>query len=145
MWVLDVRPDIAFATEELARVGSPTEADGTRLVHLARYLQGTQDGMLKLGTVGEAVGRSSRTQTRHGRRAQVDARLRSGGIVTYAGVILTSRSRTQERLALSSCEARHAGTPTSRCTQETTVCLALALRRQLLRAPLRSMYKQNPM
>ena len=74
--MLDVRPDIVFATKELARrVSSPTEADGTRLVHLARYLQGTQDVMLKLGTAGGAVRRSSRTQTRHGHRAQVDARL----------------------------------------------------------------------
>ena len=53
MWVLDVRPDIAFATKELARrVSSPTEVDWTRLVHLARYLQGTKDVMLRLGTAG---------------------------------------------------------------------------------------------
>ena len=53
MWVLDIRPDIAFVTEGLSRrASSPTEADWTRFVHLARYLQGTRDVMLKLGAAG---------------------------------------------------------------------------------------------
>lgn len=104
MWVLDVRPDIAFVTKELARhVSSPTEVDWTRLVHLARYLQGTKDVMLKLGTAGggeEIIAYADASwASSSGRRST------SGGIVIYAGVILTSWSRTQGRLALSSCEA----------------------------------------
>jgi hypothetical protein len=105
MWVLDARPDIAFATKELARrVSSPTELDWTRLVHLARYLQGTQDVMLKLGTAGgdaeEITAYADASwASGPGRRST------SGGLVLYAGVILTSWSRTQGRLALSSCEA----------------------------------------
>ena len=58
MWVLDVRPDIAFVTKELARhVSSPTDVNETRLVNLTRYLQGTKDVMLKLGTAsgGEKI------------------------------------------------------------------------------------------
>ena len=104
MWVLDVRPDIAFVTKKLARrVSSPTETDWTRLVHLARYLQGTQDVTLKLGTAGggeEIIAYADASwASSPGRRST------SVGIVIYAGVILTSWSRTQGRLALSSCEA----------------------------------------
>ena len=100
MWVLDVRPDIASATKGLARrASSPTEADWTRLVHLAMYLQGTQDVMLKLGTAGggeEIIAYAELSwASSPGRRST------SGGIVTYAGVILISWSRTQGRLALS--------------------------------------------
>ena len=105
MWVLDVRSDIAFATKELARrVSSPTEVDWTRLVHLARYLQGTKDVMLRLGTAGggeeESIAYADASwASGSGRRST------SGGFVIYAGVILTSWPRTQGRLALSSCEA----------------------------------------
>jgi hypothetical protein len=120
MYATQARPDIAYATKELARcVAGPTEQDMVAMRYLLRYLRGTQYYVMQLGG-SEDVARASpgRTPGRAGDGQDevvviADAnwaegptrRSTSGGVVVFQGTILLTYSRTQPVVALSTCEA----------------------------------------
>ena len=104
---MSVRPDIGYATKELARhVSQPTCDDEVQLKHMLRYIAGTVDQVLYLGNGVEG-------ETQDEVTVQADAdwasgpsrRSTSGGAVFFNGVLLCSWSRTQPTVALSTCEA----------------------------------------
>ena len=110
-WLVPLRPDLAFATKELARgLASPTVQHRTALKHTLRFLAGTAGTglMLKPAT-------TLSKETRH--KAQLTiytnsdwagcktTRKSTTGTVILLGCTIPHCSRTQMTLALSSTEA----------------------------------------
>ena len=108
-WMTCTRPDISYATKELARsLTEPTTADQQKLKHLLRYIKGTQhykcyvrptvttteitpDGGVYVDSdwAGCATTRKSTT----------------GFVIKYMGATIHFGSRTRSTIALSSAEA----------------------------------------
>eukprot|EP00972_Heterocapsa_arctica_P114972 16445414-Heterocapsa_arctica.AAC.1 len=106
IWMIGDRPDIAYATKELAReVQQPTLKSLLAAKRILRYLQGTMDKVLhitidqniamdQIGVMVDASWANSE-----------DRKSTSGGVLLLQGFLLATWSRTQSVIAQSSCEA----------------------------------------
>ena len=95
------RPDIAFATNRLARsLEKPSKSDIIASKRLLRYLQGTQDFGLEAASAKQSVFNSDSV---HRQRIglEIDRRRKSVEFLISAG------ARTQSVIAQSSCEAEY--------------------------------------
>ena len=111
LWLSSIRPDIQFAVKELSRgLTSPTEDHRTKMKTLLRYLAGTKPMVLTLRP--KIIPHSK--QTTFDIDAYVDSdwagcatsrRSTSGMALYFLGTLITSQSRTQATVALSSGEA----------------------------------------
>ena len=111
LWLSSIRPDIQFAVKELSRgLTSPTEDHRTKMKTLLRYLAGTKPMVLTLRP--KIIPHSK--QTTFDIDTYVDSdwagcatsrRSTSGMALYFLGTLLTSQSRTQATVALSSGEA----------------------------------------
>ena len=109
-WLTDARPDISFATKELARdLQQPTQQSIRKVKHLLRYLRGTQHYKMILRTT-----HTPQTKEPIDLNIYVDAdwagcpstrKSTSGFIVTMMGSVVQFGSRTQAVVALSSAES----------------------------------------
>ncbi|CAE8582362.1 unnamed protein product [Polarella glacialis] len=107
MYIAHDRPDLQFAAKEVARaMAKPTSLDVTKLKRIARYLKQypTMTLVLELEELPEAL------------TVYVDSdwagdgatrKSTSGGIVMLGDVVLTTWSRTQASVSLSSAEAEY--------------------------------------
>ena len=111
LWLSSIRPDIQFAVKELSRgLTSPTEDHRTKMKTLLRYLAGTKPMVLTLRP--KIIPHSK--QTTFDIDTYVDSdwagcatsrRSTSGMALYFLGALITSQSRTQATVALSSGEA----------------------------------------
>ena len=109
-WLTYTRPDISFATKELARdLQQPTQQSLRKVKHLLRYLRGTQHYKMILRTT-----HTPQTKEPIDLNIYVDAdwagcpstrKSTSGFIVTMMGSVVQFGSRTQAVVALSSAES----------------------------------------
>jgi hypothetical protein len=103
MYMVQYRPDMAFAVKELARdAASPSPSSIVRLKRLARYVRGTTNYELTLQLTPGELEKVVETE--------VDAnwvvgKSTSGTIIRVMGFALSTASRTQKVVALSTCEA----------------------------------------
>ena len=99
-----IRPDVQFTAKELARrLAAPTGADWLRLKRLLNYLKGTQDYVLNL--TGHDDSDAVDVYADANWAAGPNRRSTSGGCVLHRGVLLTTWSRTQPTVTLSTAEA----------------------------------------
>ena len=111
LWLSSIRPDIQFAVKDLSRgLTSPTEDHRTKMKTLLRYLAGTKPMVLTLRP--KIIPHSK--QTTFDIDTYVDSdwagcatsrRSTSGMALYFLGTLITSQSRTQATVALSSGEA----------------------------------------
>ena len=109
------RPDIAYATHQLARFSSdPKESHGDAAIWLVKYLRETRDQGLILTPNAqqefEVYADADFVGNWHPSTASLDigtAKSRSGWIITYCGIPLTWCSKLQTQIALSTCEAEY--------------------------------------
>ena len=111
LWLSSIRPDIQFAVKEFSRgLTSPTEDHRTKMKTLLRYLAGTKPMVLTLRP--KIIPHSK--QTTFDIDTYVDSdwagcatsrRSTSGMALYFLGTLITSQSRTQATVALSSGEA----------------------------------------
>ena len=102
------RPDIAFATNRLARsLAKPSKSDIIASNRLLRYLQSTQDLGLKLQVPNRACSTltvftgSDRAGDRPTRKSV------SSWVIMLDGFLISTSARTQSVIAQSSCEAEY--------------------------------------
>ena len=110
------RPDIAYATHQLARFCSePKQSHGDAVIWLAKYLLSTRDEEIifnpgnKLPEL-EVFADADFVGNWHRATAQWDvstAKSRSGWIISIAGCPLIWHSKLQTQIALSTCEAEY--------------------------------------
>ena len=108
-WMTYTRPDICYATKELARaLQQPTSSDQQKLKHLLRYIRGTTHYKQIIRPTVKL------TQTTHDLNVYVDSdwagcvetrKSTTGFSITYLGATISYGSRTQATIALSSAEA----------------------------------------
>ena len=108
-WMTYTRPDICYATKELARaLQQPTSADQQKLKHLLRYIKGTTHYKQVMRPTVKL------TQTTYDLNIYVDSdwagcaetrKSTTGFSITFLGATITYGSRTQATIALSSAEA----------------------------------------
>ena len=108
-WMTYTRPDICYATKELARaLQQPTSADQQKLKHLLRYIKGTTRYKQVIRPTVKL------TQTTYDLNIYVDSdwagcaetrKSTTGFSITFLGATITYGSRTQATIALSSAEA----------------------------------------
>ena len=108
-WMTYTRPDICYATKELARaLQQPTSADQQKLKHLLRYIKGTTHYKQIIRPTVKL------TQTTYDLNIYVDSdwagcvetrKSTTGFSITFLGATITYGSRTQATIALSSAEA----------------------------------------
>ena len=120
LWVSLIRPDIAFAVKELARnVQGPTVENQHQLKHLLRYISKTMNYALQIrptvtlpskGTVHVDVTAYGDTDWAG---CKVTRKSTTGCVVQVLGSTVQHCSRTQQTVALSSCEAEVYGTGTA--------------------------------
>jgi hypothetical protein len=109
------RPDIAYATHQLARFSSdPKESHGDAVIWLARYLKGTRDcGIIldpKKSDGLEVYADADFVGNWHKETAHLDigtAKSRSGYIIQLFSCPLIWHSKLQTQIALSTCEAEY--------------------------------------
>ena len=111
LWLTPVRPDLAYAVKELSRgVAKPTLEHTRRLKHLLRYLSGTRDYCLELRPkIHLHEKNTSLTITCHTDSDWAGCtktrKSTSGVLCSVLGVAVSSLSKTQQTLAMSSGEA----------------------------------------
>ena len=108
-WMTYTRPDISYATKELARsLTEPTTADQQKLKHLLRYIKGTQHYKYYVRPTITA------TEIAPDVGVYVDSdwagcsttrKSTSGFVIKYMGATVHFGSRTQSTIALSNAEA----------------------------------------
>ena len=108
-WMTYTRPDICYATKELARaLQQPTSSDQQKLKHLLRYIRGTTHYKQIIQPTVKL------TQTTHDLNVYVDSdwagcvetrKSTTGFSITFLGATISYGSRTQATIALSSAEA----------------------------------------
>ena len=108
-WMTYTRPDISYATEELARsLIEPTTADQQKLKHLLRYIKGTQHYKFYIRPTVNT------TDINPDIGVYVDSdwagcattrKSTTGFVIKYMGATIQFGSRTQAAKALSSAEA----------------------------------------
>jgi histone deacetylase 1/2 len=110
MWLIHVRPDMAFAIKELARDSAkPTECSLVRLKRCLRYLSGTASYCLHLGNgLFDVSGEGSALLSVNSDSSWAstpDGRSTTGGAIIWHGMLLYTCSKTQSVVSLSSAEA----------------------------------------
>jgi len=108
MYASAVRPDIMYVSKELARcLAAPTSRDWVRAKRLLRYLAGTTDFVLTLTghTVGSEEPQAVQVFADANWAAGESRRSTSGGCAFYRGVLLSTWSRTQPTITLSTAES----------------------------------------
>ena len=106
MWTQYERPDLAFATKELARkVQSPTVGDWKQLIQLLRYVKSTVEFALTLKFDKQAPQNEVQIVTDANWAKTGACRSTSASTVWYRGCLIASFCRTQSVVALSSAEA----------------------------------------
>ena len=106
LWAASIRVDLAYITKELARqVQSPSYSDWMRLRRVLRYVRGTQDYVLQLTGHEEPLEQQVLVYSDADYAMSADRKSTSGGVVFFQGVILTTWSRTQPVVALSTAES----------------------------------------
>ena len=110
-WMTYTRPDIGFATKELAReLTQPTTADKQKLKHLLRYMKGTQHykqyirPTVKTSTA-EAVPDIQVFVDSDWAGCATTRKSTTGFLIKVFGATIHYGSRTQATIALSSAEA----------------------------------------
>ena len=108
-WMMYTRPDICYATKELARaLQQPTSSDQQKLKDLLRYIRGTTHYKQIIPPTVKL------TQTTHDLNVYVDRdwagcvetrKSTTGFSITFLGATISYGSRTQATIALSSAEA----------------------------------------
>ena len=100
-WMTCTRPDICYATKELARaLQQPTSSDQQKLKHLLRYIRGTTHyKQIIYTTNSQADADNTRPQRLRSRKST------TGFSITFLGATISYGSRTQATIALSSAEA----------------------------------------
>ena len=108
-WMTYTRPDICYATKELARaLQQPTSSDQQKLKHLLRYVKGTTHYKQIIRPTVKL------TQTTYDLNVYVDSdwagcvetrKSTTGFSITFLGATISYGSRTQATIALSSAEA----------------------------------------
>ena len=108
-WMTYTRPDICYATNELARaLQQPTSSDQQKLKHLLRYIRGTTHYKQNIRPAVKL------TQTTHDLNVYVDSdwagcvetrKSTTGFSITFLGAPISYASRTQATIALSRAEA----------------------------------------
>lgn len=106
LWCVRSRPDVAFAIKELSRkVSKSTVCDWAAMLQVVRYMSSTRNIVLKLEIhpcprelLIEVFSDSDWAST-------LDGKATSGGAMTLNGTLLSTWSRTQPVVSLSSCEA----------------------------------------
>ena len=117
-WLLYTRPDLAYATKELARaLNKPATQDWKRTKHLVRYLQGTQGYNFSVQPTAQLSNELKEVDI----DAFVDAdwagdpatrKSTSGFAIYILGTYVQFGNRTQQTVALSSAESElYASTP----------------------------------
>jgi len=106
IWMIGDRPDIAYATKELARmVQQPTLKDMLVAQRILRYLQGTAGKVLHI-TIDKKIPADQIDAMVDASWANSDDRKStSGGVLRLQGFLLATWSRTQSVVAQSRCEA----------------------------------------
>jgi hypothetical protein len=100
------RPDMQFAIKQLSRhLTAPTSSDWQRLKRAVRYLSGTENMALHLETNGKTMETAEAWADADWAGCKASRRSTSCGIICVSGVIITSYSRTQSVVALSSAES----------------------------------------
>ena len=110
-WMTYTRPDLSFATKELARsLQQPTYLDMKKMKHVLRYLQGTKDYKFILHPTTIPGNKDTATTL----DVYVDAdwagctttrKFTTGFVIKYLGSTIHFGSRTQAIVALSSAES----------------------------------------
>ena len=108
-WMTYTRPDISYATKELARsLTEPTKADQQKLKHLLRYIKGTQHYKYYVRptiTATEIVPDVGVYVDSDWAGCSTTRKSTSGFVIKYMGATVHFGSRTQSTIALSSAEA----------------------------------------
>ena len=108
-WMTYTRPDISYATKELARsLTEPTTADQQKLKHLLRYIKGTQHYKYYVRptiTATEIVPDVGVYVDSDWAGCSTTRKSTSGFVIKYMGATVRFGSRTQSTIALSSAEA----------------------------------------
>ena len=108
-WMTYTRPDISYATKELARsLTRPTTLDQQKLKHLLRYIKGTQHYRLHVRRAVRAVDTTPDLDVFVvSDRAGCAATRKStpGLVIKFIGSTIHVRCRTHATIALSSAEA----------------------------------------
>ena len=109
-WMTYTRPDISYATKELARaLQQPTTADQQKLKHLLRYIKGTKDyKQIIRPTVklpAKAIPDINVYVDSDWAGCPTTRKSTTGFIVSLLGTTINYGSRTQATIALSSAEA----------------------------------------
>ena len=99
-----IRPDVQFTVKDLARrLAAPTGADWLRLKRLLKYFKGTQGYVLNL--TGHDDSDAVDVYAVANWAAGLNRRSTSSGCVFHRGALLTTWSRTQPTVTLSTAEA----------------------------------------
>ena len=109
-WMTYTRPDISYATKELARaLQQPTTADQQKLKHLLRYIKGTKDyKQIIRPTVklpAKAIPDINVYVDSDWAGCPTTRKSTTGFIISLLGTTINYGSRTQATIALSSAEA----------------------------------------
>ena len=123
-WLTYTRPDISYATKELARsLQQPTTADQQKLKHLLRYTKGTQHYKQVIRPTVKIPPRTTPDLN-----VYVDSdwagcpttrKSTSGFVIRFLGATTNYGSRTQATIALSSAEAPSTPAQQKHYTSET--------------------------
>ena len=99
------RPDIAFATNRLARsLAKPSKSDTIASKHLLRYLRGTQDLGLKLQVQNRVCSTLTVITDNDWAGDRPTRKSVSSGVSMLDGLLISACARTQSVIAQSSCE-----------------------------------------
>lgn len=105
MYASTCRPDLSFATKQLARrVAQPNHSDWVAMRRLLRYVKGTQEYVLQLkleSEMSEEILVFADSDFAGGE----DRKSTTGGVIFYHGMLVACWSRTQTVVALSTAEA----------------------------------------
>ena len=102
------RPDIAFATDRLARsLANPSKSDIIASKRLLRYLRGTQDLGLKLQVRNRACSTLTVFTDSDWAGDRPTRKSVSSWVIMLDGFLISASARTQSVIAESSCEAEY--------------------------------------
>jgi len=103
-WLLPVRPEISFRVKEAARhLSQPTATWMRRVKHVLRYFRGSTGAVLQLRRdLGQNFDLQVWSDASWGGES---GRSTSGGLITLQGFVISTWSKTQPSISLSSCEA----------------------------------------
>eukprot|EP00972_Heterocapsa_arctica_P068482 10117639-Heterocapsa_arctica.AAC.1 len=132
IWMIGNRPDITYATKELAREGQqPTLRSLLAAKRILRYLQGTAEKVLRIVIDKKLAMDQIDVMVDASWANAADRKSTSGGDLRLQGLLLATWSRTQSVIAQSSCEAELLGLNTGAVEGK----LAASILKELKRKP----------